>query len=196
MILDMYTSHATKVTDASPLMPIALVLKFTHLGYKSLPSEMKEPIAMEAASAADDDDTDVPLDVDEMDCNENTRLCSLYGCEFDICICNCMPPEDVDIEEVAEDCHFVTRDTSRFDNKDRRFVLYWYYATNIYSIRGKGNRKHLPICLVKKIRETYPETSGKYTGYRAATTDYVESLEVDPGEGGGGTGNGADGGNN
>ena len=49
---------------------------------------------------------------------------------------------------------------------------------------------------MKKIREVYPEASGKYTGYRVATTDYVESLEEDPGEGGGGTGNEADGGNN
>ena len=44
-------------------------------------------------------------------------------------------------------------------------LLYWWLATNFYSICGKSNRKKLPDCLVYAIRKCYPNEDGKYTKY-------------------------------
>jgi hypothetical protein len=117
----------------------------------------------------------------EIVCDEKSKLCSLYGIEFKACICHCMPPADIDIEEIAEDCHFATIPYSRMENNHKRFLLYWYYATNIYSIRGSGNRKYLPDCLVAAIRDLYPSKDGKYTGFLTIGREKVARDYVDDG---------------
>jgi hypothetical protein len=47
--------------------------------------------------------------------------------------------------------------------KEKRFLLYYWYATSVYQFRGKGNRVNLPNCLVWAIRALYPEPSGNYS---------------------------------
>ena len=39
-------------------------------------------------------------------------------------------------------------------------MMYWWYATNVYSLCGKGNRGKLPDCLEYAIKKTYPEPEG------------------------------------
>ena len=48
-------------------------------------------------------------------------------------------------------------------NPHKRNMIYWWYATNVYSICGKKKRKELPKCLVHKIRQLFP--SDEYAGY-------------------------------
>lgn len=162
IVLSVYTPFSVQVTEESFKYPMVLVLSFVHLGYRPLPdaSVLKPPMCTgdsgggSSSEAADqgsrEADSNIPINLDDAECNEESRLCSLYGVGFDTCICNCIPPEDLsrNLEEIAEDCHFVTKDLSSFENHDKRFVLYWYYATNVYCIRGKGKRKPLPTCLV------------------------------------------------
>jgi hypothetical protein len=47
----------------------------------------------------------------------------------------------------------------------KRCMIYWWYATNIYSICGKKHRMKLPDCLVNAVRTAYPEESGIYEGF-------------------------------
>lgn len=161
-------------------MPIIYIQQYSHVGYKSVRTDLKEPISVakgeskKATEEGVEDDAGIPLDAEKIECNANTQLCSIYGVKFQACICNLMPPRDVDLEEVAEDCHFATMPLSKMENHHKRFILYWYYATNVYSITGKGNRKHLPMCLVSAIRERFPEPDGNYTGYKGCPQHYVE----------------------
>ena len=44
-------------------------------------------------------------------------------------------------------------------------LLYWWFATNIYSIHGAGNRLPLPCCLIRLIRRAYASPSAEYTNF-------------------------------
>jgi len=183
IMLSVYTACSAKVNDESVMRPMVLLLSFVKLGHRPPPdsSALKSPLEMtnDAGAASDGhDDSDIPIDLENADCNENSRLCSLYGVGFDKCICQSIRPEDLseNIQEIAEDCHFVTKDVASFTNSDKRFVLCWYYATNVYCICGKGKRKPLPACLVRAIRNLHPEADGKYTGFKEV--EYTETNEL------------------
>ena len=49
------------------------------------------------------------------------------------------------------------------NNRLKRFLLFYWYATNIYQYHGKGNRIILPLCLKSAIRARFPEPDGKYS---------------------------------
>jgi hypothetical protein len=52
------------------------------------------------------------------------------------------------------------------DNNKKRFLLYYWFAVNVFGIRGQHNRRELPRCVVAKIRELYPNPFGRlYKGY-------------------------------
>ena len=53
-----------------------------------------------------------------------------------------MPPKDVVLQDIAGECHVVDvgdGGVSRLDNTQKRKMLYWFYATNVYMITGKGS---------------------------------------------------------
>jgi hypothetical protein len=94
------------------------------------------------------------------------RLCSQCGITFLRCITQCHPLENVDLEAAAMENPFADRPVDGMDNPDKRFVLYYWYATNIYSIFGKQNRVKLPPCLIWAIRNLHP--SDNYMGHHEA----------------------------
>ena len=52
-------------------------------------------------------------------------------------------------------------------NQDIRFLLYWWFSTNVYLICGRNNRCELPKCLIEKIQDTYPNQPGvPYGGHK------------------------------
>ena len=63
--------------------------------------------------------------------------------------------------------------TDKITNSQRRCMIYWWYATKIYSICGKGKRMMLPDCLVNAVRK-FPEEDGKYTWYCYSCRCFVE----------------------
>jgi hypothetical protein len=58
------------------------------------------------------------------------------------------------------------------ETKNFRYHAYRSYALYIHGLLGKFNRKVIPACLVKRIRDMYPSDGG-YTGY----------IHVDPNSG-------------
>ena len=88
------------------------------------------------------------------ECNGN--LCSCHGVEFVMCITDCIKPGSITLAIVAQECVFVTRDLEEMSESDKRFLLYYYYATTVYQFHGKGNRIKLPECLKYAIRQLYP----------------------------------------
>eukprot|EP00985_Skeletonema_marinoi_P024896 scaffold17764_cov140-Skeletonema_marinoi.AAC.1 len=58
-------------------------------------------------------------------------------------------------------------------------MLYWWYATNIYSLNGKGNRGKLPDCLEYAIKAKYPEKdSSDWTGYKDGSKPKKKKIQL------------------
>ena len=82
--------------------------------------------------------------------------CSKHGISFSVCLAKCVPIHGVSLSRIAKECVFVTRQLKDMTNKDKRFLLYYYYATSVFQFHGKGNRVELPDCIVSEVREAYP----------------------------------------
>ena len=103
--------------------------------------------------------------VENVECTFNKRLCSKHGMNMITCICKSCPAKDLDLQTLKEDCYFATTAVDNMTNSQKRCMIYWWYATNIYSICGKRQHMMLPDCLVQMVRNTYPELDGNYTGF-------------------------------
>ena len=75
--------------------------------------------------------------------------------------------ELINIADISSECYFIN-DSGKIENNNKlsRFLLYWWFATNVYLISGKANRIELPNCLITKIRAIYPEENNAYVGYK------------------------------
>jgi hypothetical protein len=110
-----------------------------------------------------------------LNCDGN--YCSLYGVRFRRCVTELFPADSFILDEVASKCFFVTVEVKDMDNSMKRNILYYWYATNVYSICGSGNRQPLPKCLVQHVRNTYPSDDGKYTGFMDTVID-IETKDM------------------
>jgi len=75
-----------------------------------------------------------------------------------------------DLNIIAEVCYQIADDVEDVDklpNLSKRIMLYCWYATNIYSLNGKGNRGKPSDRLEYAIKATYPEeNSADWVGYK------------------------------
>lgn len=101
------------------------------------------------------DETESP----SMKCNNTCsgQLCSKHGLNFSVCLAKCVPIEGISLARVAKECVFVTKEFKDMTNKNKRFLLYYYYATSVYQFHGAGNRIELPECIVSRVRQAYPD---------------------------------------
>ena len=65
-------------------------------------------------------------------------------------------PTEEDLEDIADKYYATTMPVEAMANNLKRNMLYWYYATEVYHVRGWLDRKPLPTCLVFCIRFIYP----------------------------------------
>ena len=95
--------------------------------------------------------------------------CSLYGVEFCTCITKFFPIEEIILEDIKSGCHFTSHiDFDNFTNKNKRFLLYWYFSVNFYYVTGKHHRCDLPACLIWAVRGLYPKLLGeKYSDIKS-----------------------------
>ena len=91
------------------------------------------------------------------------KVCSNHGIQFVVCVTECIPVADVSLTAVAKECVFATKPVPDMNPKEKRFLLYYWYATSVYQFRGKGNQVNLPNCLVWAIHALYPEPNGNYS---------------------------------
>ena len=98
------------------------------------------------------------------------ECCSRYGINFIECITSTFNVNTIAIDDIMFECHFVEGKYSEtMTNKEKRFLLYWWFATNIYLVCGRHNRCELPDCLIEKIRKVYPNPQGEqYVGHKKA----------------------------
>ncbi len=93
-------------------------------------------------------------------CTPDNMLCAKYGIRFLICVCDVVPVDRLDLETLKQDCYFVTNEIERMPNNHKRNMIFWWYATNIYSIVGKKNTTRMSLCLEYAIREKYTNPDG------------------------------------
>ena len=94
---------------------------------------------------------------EEQNCDCTGNLCSIHGTEFVVCLTQCVPVSEASLPLVARGCVFATREFEDMSQSDKRFLLYYHYATTVYQFHGKDNRIQLPECLKKAIRDSYPD---------------------------------------
>jgi hypothetical protein len=96
--------------------------------------------------------------------------CSSKYFHFSRCITELIPPQGLSLKEIMKTCPFASTAQlpSSLPTTKKRFLLFWWYATNVFGVHGKGNCMKLPNCLEKTIRELYPSETGQYTGFREA----------------------------
>jgi hypothetical protein len=83
------------------------------------------------------------------------------------CVCEVIPVNQRNLQAIKEDCYFATDNLESMSNSHKRNMIYWWYATNVFSISGKGTRGQLPLCLEYEIRKEFPNPDGvPYKGYK------------------------------
>ena len=76
---------------------------------------------------------------------------------------------DRDILEVCIKARCDIRaDEFNFSMESFRKAGYRQFALWRYGKLGRGNRKVLPACVVRRVRSHYPSPDGRYMGYRAS----------------------------
>ncbi len=92
------------------------------------------------------------------------ETCSRQGLVFPRCVALLHPPKDVAMPGLA--LLYPGHVSKNQEAPHIRNMLYWYYATSYFRVRGRGNRAELPRCLVASIRHAYPSKKGtKYVGF-------------------------------
>ena len=92
-------------------------------------------------------------------CICNGGECSKHGVVFVTCITECIPVGRVPLAFVARECVFATRKIDEMTPSDKRFLIYYYYATTVYQFHGRGNRVELPECIKRAVRSLHPNAS-------------------------------------
>jgi len=101
-----------------------------------------------------------PREHDPPECTYARRKCALYGIRFLSCVCDAIPVEKIDLASIHQDCYFATTELMEMPNNQKCNMIYWWYATNIYNIAGRGNIDRLPLCLEYWMRQIYPNPDG------------------------------------
>jgi len=136
----------------------------------SMPTESKG-IAGGATNIADIGEEFEPPPVLEHPCTYSNRRCSVYGLNFRLCVCDKIPVADQDLTSIKSSCPFASGGPADcLSANEKRNMVYWWYATNLFLICGKGRHGPLPDCLVYAIRCCYPNPKG---------IKYVRFLEKD-----------------
>ncbi|KAL7541262.1 hypothetical protein ACHAWF_006895, partial [Thalassiosira exigua] len=169
IVLKLFTEVNHKVTERSSPKPALFITNYSRIAYTPLPdsNEIKDPIVCETECP----EAEVPTSgnsqrhLENVHCTYDRRLCSIHGVSMIKCICDTNPVASLDLQTVKEDCYFATKEIEDMTNSHKRCMIYWWYATNIYSICGKGRRLMLPDCLVQAVRNEYPEPDGNFTGF-------------------------------
>ena len=102
----------------------------------------------------------MPDDQENVCCKRVTCIAS-YTAFTNICL-------DRDILEVCIKARCDIRaNMLNFSMESFRKAGYWQFALWRYGKLGRGNRRVIPACAVRRIREHYPATDGRYMGFRA-----------------------------
>ncbi|KAM4012127.1 uncharacterized protein ACNLHF_005278 [Anomaloglossus baeobatrachus] len=79
-------------------------------------------------------------------------------------------------ELVESDARITHAQFQRHENRILRLVAYKKFTGMVYSILGHSHRVPIPSCAVNKIRESFPDPLGRYTGFKWYATHATAPL--------------------
>lgn len=104
-------------------------------------------------------------------CKPGARLCSRHGILVNHCIAEHYEDKikRLDfLEAIAQGYPLVDQEVEDMTPNLQRNLLYWWFATNIFFVRGGGNRQQLPPCLTACIRIHWPNKKDvDYVGFKS-----------------------------
>lgn len=172
--LERFTELTHRPDDESPgRYPLVFITNYSVIGYNKIPdvkslANQGNPIPCTTpAEAPPERKGSGPEGTEVEPCADGKCGCSMHGVSMLRCICHTNPVDRLNLQTVKEDCYFANKELDEMTLSQKRCMIYWWYATNIYSICGKKKRRQLPDCLVCSVRRLFPEPSGVYTGYIA-----------------------------
>ena len=177
--LDRFTIVHFRINEDSPRMPMLFIHELSRVGNEPIDdTSIKEEMIVShhstpttdanAESSHGDSPPIDPRKDPKPQCTTEKRLCAIHGISFITCLCDAIPVTQLNLETVKADCYFATDDLDEMSPSHKRNMVYWWYATSVYSIVGKGNVGQLPQCLEYAIREKWPNENGEpYKGFKA-----------------------------
>jgi hypothetical protein len=93
--------------------------------------------------------------------NNIDGVCS--GCSQENCDWNVYGPHIVKSITESNSCHLNVENSLR--NKACRHAAYTMFSRSKFGYLGKGNRVPLPSCVVKGIRDNFPDPNDTYVGF-------------------------------
>lgn len=175
--LDLFSEVMFRANSSSPRLPALFISALSRLGSEVLDDDDIAPeiSACTRTLASEQADSVVPeYDGDPIDprkdakpkCTDEHRFCAVYGLRFLGCVCDVIPVADCNLATLKEDCYFATDDLAKMSNSHKRNMIFWWYATNVFSIVGKHKIGRLPLCLEYAVREAYPNPADEpYKGF-------------------------------
>ena len=169
--LSRFTKLSHQLGTSTP-KPALFIMEYFHVGYSKLPdSIILSPLDLDCdlsmvntsdptdkKTTSRSENTQQISTESDAECNNKNRLCSVYGISMISCICKTNPVGSLDLDTIREDCYFADKKVEDMTNSQKRCMIYWWYATNKHRMR-------LPNCLVKAVRDEYPEDDGVYEGF-------------------------------
>ena len=148
--LDNFTELRYNVNEASPKMPALFIHALARVGYRKLPDIVQGNYNLLACSRSlpqEHMDETTPQSVRIIDardhsksvCNDQNQICARYGVRLFGCICDVLPVKDRNLVTIQQYCYFATDDLDEMSNSHTRNMVFWWYATNVYGITGKGH---------------------------------------------------------
>ena len=116
--LDRFTKLRYRVNSNSPRMPVLFILCLSRVGFIPLQDGFvkKEMICCKLSIPSEHNDKIEPSLQDGLDprkdpapeCTDGSRLCAVYGVRFLKCVCDVIPPGELNLATIKEDCYFAT----------------------------------------------------------------------------------------
>ena len=113
--------------------------------------------------------------IGDLDADDIAILDAEYYCDGSLCTTNgiqtraCLlrRQEMPELCTIQPDCFFADRPVDDMTPSQKRCMLYWWWAVNVFQARGKGMRVPLPTCVVFAIRRLFPNPVGQaYKGFK------------------------------
>ena len=162
------------------------ILKGYMIRSSSLRCDWKKMVERARAKALRaDDSSDDGSRCSAVDHQFDTRC----GCVKDFHLTDCVTVKfkvrNIDLDQLFEAAYdrlggsVDASDFNGLSNSKKRWCLYWWYAVNIFSIRG--GRKKLPSCVEAYVRSEYPkEHRQQYTGFKRSAAATLASVVEEP----------------
>jgi len=105
--------------------------------------------------------------------------CKVNGLWSPICVLKGIAVPE--LEEIKPFCWFATMPVRDMSKNHKRNMLYWWFAVNVFAFTGPKSRQALPKCVVKYVRNLFPESEDRlYKGFEVFRAKSDDTTTANP----------------